>query len=194
MYREAIARVRELLEAARAGGEPEPTAMTLASADAGGRISARIVLLKALDERGFVFYTNYASAKGAQLAAHPNAALCILWKTLDDVVQVRVEGSVEKVTTQESDAYFASRVRASQIGAWASRQSQTLHNRADLEARVVEFEQRFAGGDVRRPPHWGGYRLLPDMIELWFGQRARLHERLRYERVDGAWSKVMLQP
>lgn len=194
VYREALARFHELLSEAQVCGEPEPTAMTLATTAADGRISARIVLLKAVDERGFAFYTNYASAKAAQLAAHPNAALCILWKTLHDVVQVRVEGTVEKVAAPESDAYFASRQRDSQIGAWASRQSQTLRDRADLEARIAEFERRFVGSDVPRPPHWGGYRLLPDMIELWFGQRARLHERLRYERVGGAWGKCLLQP
>jgi pyridoxamine 5'-phosphate oxidase len=194
VYREALARFHELLSEARASGEPEPTAMTLATAAADGRISARIVLLKAVDERGFVFYTNYASAKAGQLAAHAHAALCILWKTLHGVVQVRVEGIVEKVAAAESDAYFASRQRDSQIGAWASHQSQTLRDRADLEARIVEFEQRFAGSDVPRPPHWGGYRLLPDMIELWFGQRARLHERLCYERLGGTWGKRLLQP
>jgi pyridoxamine 5'-phosphate oxidase len=194
LYAQAIAQVRALLDEAKAGGEPEPTAMTLATAAADGRVSARIVLLKLLDERGFVFHTNYHSAKAEQLDAHPSAALCLLWKTLRDVVQVRVEGAVERVTAEESDAYFASRPRASQIGAWASLQSQTLPQRADLEARIVEVEQRFAGAAVPRPPHWGGYRLKPEMIELWFGQLARLHDRVRYERVAGAWTKRLLYP
>jgi len=168
--------------------------MTLATADAESRISARIVLLKIVDERGFVFFTNYDSAKAAQLAAHPHAALCMLWKTLRDGVQVRVEGVVEKAGAAESDEYFASRARASRIGAWASLQSETLPERAELEARVAAMEQRFAGGDVPRPENWGGYRLVPDRIELWFGQRARLHDRELYEANAGVWSKRLLYP
>jgi len=191
---EAIAQFRDLLAEAGAAGEPEPTAMTLATADATGRISARIVLLKAVDEHGFVFYTNYESAKAEQLAAHPQAALCFLWKTLRDVVQVRVEGVVGKADAEEADAYFASRPRESRIGAWASKQSQTLPDRAELDARIAATEQRYPGADVPRPPFWGGYRLVPDMIELWFGQRARLHDRVRYERGAGGWSKRMLYP
>lgn len=194
IYLEAIAQFRDLLDEAAAAGEPEPTAMTLATADPSGRVSARIVLLKAADERGFAFYTNYESAKARQLAAHSNAALCFVWKHLRDVVQVRVEGTVEKVGAEESDVYFASRPRDSRIGAWASKQSQTLSGRAELDARLAEVEQRFAGADVPRPPFWGGYRLVPDVIELWFGQRARLHDRVRYERVDGAWGKHLLYP
>ncbi len=194
LYAEAIAAVRDLLDEARAGGEPEPTAMTLATADASGRVSARIVLLKAIDERGLVFYTNYDSAKAQQLAEGKNAALCILWKALRHVVQVRVEGVVSQASTAESDAYFATRSRDSQIGAWASLQSQTLTSRAELDGRVAEFERKFDGAPVSRPPHWGGYRLVPDMIELWYGQRSRLHERVRYESVDGVWSKRLLYP
>lgn len=168
--------------------------MTLATADAAGRLSARIVLLKAVDEQGFVFYTNYRSEKAEQLAAQPRAALCFLWKTLRDVVQVRVEGVAEKVGASESDAYFASRPRASQIGAWASLQSRTLSDRIELDERVAEAERRFAGSEVPRPPDWGGYRVVPDMIELWFGQLARLHDRERYELVDGMWTKRLLYP
>ena len=194
LYAEAIATVRELLDAARACGEPEPTAMTLATADAAGRISARIVLLKAIDERGFRFYSNYDSAKAHQLDESKNAALCILWKTLRDAVQVRVEGVVGKTGADESDAYFASRPRDSQIGAWASLQSQTLADRAELDARVAEFEHKFADRPIPRPPHWGGYRLLPDMVELWYGQRFRLHERVRYERDGDVWTKRLLYP
>jgi pyridoxamine 5'-phosphate oxidase len=194
LYQEALSAVRDLLDEATRAGEMEPTAMTLATADASGRVSARIVLLKALDERGCTFFTNYASAKAAQLAEGAQAALCILWKGLRDKVQVRIEGAVEKTNAQESDDYFASRGRESQIGAWASLQSQTLAERADLDARIAEYEQKFAGVPVPRPPHWGGYRLVPDMIELWFGQRARLHERVRYELQDAVWSKRLLYP
>lgn len=194
-YHRAIAQVRALIEAARAAGDVEPTAMTLATGTASGRVSARIVLLKTLDVRGFAFYTNYDSAKAAQLAAQRCAALCLYWKTLGDGVQVRAEGVVEKVAAAESDEYFATRAHASQIGAWASLQSQTLPDRAELDARIARFESEFAGKTVPRPPHWGGYRLVPDMIELWFGQRARLHDRERYERgADGAWSMRLLYP
>jgi pyridoxamine 5'-phosphate oxidase len=194
LYSEAIAHARELLARAQAAAEPEPGAMTLATADLSGRVSARIVLLKGLDERGFVFYTNYESAKAAQIAQRKNAALCILWKNLRDPIQIRVEGALEKTSAAEADAYFASRPRDSQIGAWASLQSQTLPERALLEARVAEFEHKFAGSAVPRPPHWGGYRLLPDVIEFWYGQSARLHERLRYELAGGSWSKRFLYP
>jgi pyridoxamine 5'-phosphate oxidase len=194
LYAEAITQVRDLLAQAQAADEIEPTAMTLATADASGRVSARVVLLKQLDERGFAFYTNYASDKGSQLAARQNAALCILWKRLHEKVQVRVEGTVEKTSAEESDKYFASRDRDSQIGAWASLQSQTMPGRATLEVRIADYERKFAGIAVPRPPHWGGYRLVPDMIEFWYGQRARLHERVRYESTAGVWSKRMLYP
>ena len=193
-YLEAIATVRELLAEAAQAGEPEPTAMTLATAGARGRISARIVLLKQLDEHGAVFYTNYDSAKAEQLTAHRQVALCLHWKKLRDGVQVRIEGTVERASAAESDAYFASRPRDSQIGAWASLQSQTLPARGDLDARIAQFERQFAGKPVSRPPHWGGYRVVPDLIEIWYGQRARLHERERYELRDGMWSKRLLYP
>ena len=194
LYQEAIAKIGALLDEATRAGEPEPTAMTLATAGADGRVSARIVLLKGVDARGLMFVSNYQSAKAAQLGAHAQAALCLHWKALRDGVQVRVEGTVEKVTAAESDAYFASRPRASQIGAWASQQSQTLASRAALDARVAELEHQFAGAPVPRPPHWGGFRLVPDMIEFWYGQRARLHDRYRYERSDGVWSRRLLYP
>jgi pyridoxamine 5'-phosphate oxidase len=191
---EAIAAVANLVEAARTAGDPEPTAMTLATCDARGQVSARIVLLKQLDVRGFAFYTNYESAKAAQLDVHPRAALCLHWKTLRDGIQVRAEGAVEKTSEAESDAYFATRARASQIGAWASLQSQTLPDRATLDARIAQYEREFAGRPVPRPPHWGGFRLVPEMIELWYGQRARLHDRERYELADGVWTKRLLYP
>lgn len=194
LYQEALATFTALLDEARAGGDTEPTAMTLATADAGGRISARIVLLKAVDADGFRFFTNYESLKGAQLAAHPQVALCFHWKLLREQVQVRVEGDVSLLPTAESDAYFASRPRGSQIGAWASLQSQALPDRATFERRVAEFEKRYEGTTVPRPPHWGGYLVRPDRIEFWYGARFRLHERVAYVREGGVWSRGMLYP
>jgi pyridoxamine 5'-phosphate oxidase len=196
LYQEAITTFRALLDDATRAGDPEPTATTLSTVRANGRVASRMVLLKAVDERGFAFYTNYQSAKAEQIAAHPQAALCFLWKTLrgGSGVQVRVEGKIELTTATESDAYFASRARDSQIGAWASAQSQTLPSREAFYERIAEFEKKFEGGPVPRPPHWGGYRLVPDLIEFWYGQRARLHERDRYELRDGRWSKRMLYP
>lgn len=194
LYQQAIATLAELVAEATAVGDPEPTAMTLATADASGRVSARIVLLKGIDDEGLRFYTNYASAKGEQLAAHTQAALTLHWKTVRDQVQARVEGCVEKVSAADSDVYFASRPRLSQIGAWASLQSQDLPDRATFDARVHEFEQRFEGTDVPRPPHWGGYLLQPDLFEFWYGARFRLHERVRYELRDTVWTRRLLYP
>ncbi len=191
---EAFSHFRDLQERARAAADPEPTAMTVASADGQGRVSARTVLLKELDGRGFVFYTNFESNKGRQILSHPQCALLFLWKTLDRQVQVKIEGAAEQVSHCEADAYFASRPRMSQIGAWASKQSQTLSSRAELMARVAEFEQRFDGQDVPRPPHWSGFRVVPDMIEFWYGADFRLHDRVRYECVDGDWCKRSLFP
>lgn len=191
---EAIATFCALLAEATAAGDPEPTAMTVATADARGRPSARTVLLKHVDEQGFVFYTNFDSRKGRQLAANPQAALLFLWKTLREQVQVKVEGTVEPVTAAEADAYFASRPRESQIGAWASLQSQTLDSRETLERRIAEFSARFEGGPVPRPPHWSGFRVVPEMIEFWYGAKFRLHERQRYARIEGRWTKRMLYP
>ena len=189
-----LATFNELLEAAGAAGEPEPTAMTLATAEPGGRISARTVLMKAVDARGFVFHTNTLSLKGRQLEANPRAALCFHWKSLRDGVQVRIEGGVARVSEAESDAYFATRPRASQLGAWASLQSETLERREAFEARLAQFEQRFALGEVARPPHWGGYRVAPELVEFWYGAAFRLHERQLHEYRNGAWSVRMLYP
>ena len=194
LYAEALATFAELIEQAKAAGDPDATAMTLATADAEGRPAARTVLLKAVDERGFVFYTNYQSRKGRQLTENPHAALLFLWKTLRDQVQVKIEGTVEPVDLAEADAYFASRPRPSQIGAWASLQSQTLDSRATFEARIDAFEKKFEGVEVPRPPHWSGFRVVPEMIEFWYGARFRLHERQQYARVDGAWARRMLYP
>ncbi|HEX4854413.1 pyridoxamine 5'-phosphate oxidase [Arenimonas sp.] len=194
LYAEALDTFATLLAEATAGGDPEPTAMTVATCDAHGRPSARTVLLKAFDARGFVFYTNYDSRKGQQLAANPQAALLFLWKQLREQVQVKIEGTVEPVDLAEADAYFASRPRPSQIGAWASLQSQTLSSRELFEARIDAFEKKFEGVDVPRPPHWSGFRVVPERIEFWYGAKYRLHERHHYERVDGQWRKRMLFP
>ncbi|WP_290889015.1 pyridoxamine 5'-phosphate oxidase [Arenimonas sp.] len=194
LYAEALDTFAALLAEATAAGDPEPTAMTVATCDAQGRPSARTVLLKAFDARGFVFYTNYDSRKGQQLAANPQAALLFLWKQLREQVQVKIEGTVEPVDLAEADAYFASRPRPSQIGAWASLQSQTLGSRELFEARIEAFEKKFEGADVPRPPHWSGFRVVPERIEFWYGAKYRLHERHHYERVDGQWRKRMLFP
>lgn len=191
---EAIATFTSLLDEARAAGDPEPTAMTLATVGADGRISARVVLLKEVDERGFVFYTNTLSRKGRALAVEPQAALLFHWKTLRDQVQVRIEGSVAPVTVQEADAYFASRPRESQLGAWASLQSEPLAGRAVFEARYAQFEQQFADGPVPRPPHWSGYRVAPEAFEFWYGVPFRLHERRIYRLQDGVWTTGLLYP
>ena len=184
----------DLLAQARASTDPEPTAMTVATLGDDGQPSARTVLLKDVDERGFVFYTNFESRKGRQLAAHPKAALLLHWKLVGDGVQVKVEGAVERVSDAEADAYFASRPRPSQVGAWASLQSQTLLSRDEFEARIDEVEARYEGTPVPRPPHWSGFRVRPVMIEFWYGARYRLHERHRHELVDGQWRERMLYP
>ena len=189
-----LASFERLLADAGAEGEREPTAMTLATASPDGRISARIVLLKSVDARGFVFHTNRLSLKGRQLDANPRAALCFHWKALGDGVQVRIEGAVSRIADAESDAYFATRPRASQLGAWASLQSETLDRRESFEQRLEEFERRFAGVEVARPPHWGGYRVAPSSIEFWRGAAFRLHERELHEHRDGAWTSRMLYP
>ena len=189
-----LATFRQLQDAARAAGEPEPTAMTLATADAEGRVSARTVLLKDADPAGFVFYTNTLSRKGKQLDAHPQAALLFHWKQLDLQVQVRIEGRIATVTEAEADAYFATRPRESQIGAWASLQSEPLDARATLERRIAEYNAMYDGGPVPRPPHWSGYRLEPDLIEFWYGRPFRLHERYQWTWRDGEWGETLLYP
>ena len=170
----------------------DPEAMALATADTAGRPSLRMVLLKGHGPDGFVFYTNEQSAKGAQLAANPQAALLLHWKSLRR--QVRVEGPVERVADADADAYFASRSRDSQIGAWASDQSRPLDSRATFELRFEEMQRRFAGTDVPRPPHWGGYRVVPERIEFWQDRPHRLHERRLFTRRDGGWTEGLLYP
>ena len=191
---EMLQTFNELFAQAQEAGEPEPSAMTLATVSAEGRVSARTVLLKHIDERGLVFYTNTQSVKGSQLAARPQAALLFHWKHLRQGVQVRVEGAVEPVTDAEADAYFARRPRESQIGAWASDQSQELPDRATFMARFEEVERRYAGAPVPRPPHWSGYRVLPERVEFWYGVPYRLHQRDYYEWHDGGWRRTLLYP
>ena len=171
---------------------PDPTAMALATVSADGVPSVRMVLLKSADERGFVFFTNLESRKGRELAATPRAALCFYWAALD--TQIRVEGTVEPVSDAEADAYFATRARESQIGAWASLQSQTLASTDELRARIAEFEARFANQPVPRPPHWTGRRIVPSSIEFWNAGDFRLHERRHFERDGDGWTLRRLFP
>lgn len=171
---------------------PQPDAFTLATAGSDGRPAGRMLLLKNADEKGFVFYTNYDSRKAAELDANPRATMVFFWTEF--YRQVRVEGRLEKVSDAESDAYFASRPRGSQIGAWASRQSAEIAGREVLEARCREIEQRFAGQPVPRPPNWGGYRLTPDRVEFWQGRPSRLHDRLCYLKDGAGWRVARLSP
>lgn len=194
LYQEALDTFAQLLERAKQSGDREPTAMTLATLGKSGRPSARTVLLKAFDARGFVFYTNFESHKGRQLASNPQAGLLFHWKQLDNGIQARIEGTVEPVTGEEADSYFASRPRESQIGAWASKQSATLDSRETFDKQIAFYEKKFEGIDVPRPPHWSGFRVVPEMIEFWYGAEFRLHERQCYERVNGEWNKRMLFP
>jgi pyridoxamine 5'-phosphate oxidase len=192
---EPITRFRTLLERARALPReqlPEPTAFALGTVDASGQPSVRIVLLKDVDERGFVFYTNFESRKGRELLASRRAAMCFHWQLLEE--QVRVEGSVQPVSDAEADAYFASRARGSQIGAWASIQSQPMESASDLDARVAEMEKKFTGGPVPRPAHWSGFRIVPARIEFWKNMPSRLHVRHLYTRVASGWRMQLLYP
>ena len=192
---EPFLRFQELLEQAKAAGPsalPEPTAFALGTVGADGQPAVRILLLKGVDERGFVFYTNHESRKGAELLTHPRAAMCFHWQPLER--QVRIEGTTRPVPAEEADAYFATRERGSQIGAWASLQSQAITQPGDLEARVAEMEARFAGGPVPRPPHWSGFRLAPHRIEFWHNMPSRLHERHVYHREPDGWRRETLYP
>jgi pyridoxamine 5'-phosphate oxidase len=189
-----VAEVSRWIDQAVAAAALEPTAMTLATATPDGIPSARVVLLKGLDERGFVFYTHYDSPKGAALDANPRAALVLYWPELER--QVRVTGVVERVSREETAAYFVSRPFMSRIGAWASRQSTVLPDRATLERDVAAASSRFADGDVPVPPAWGGYRVKPDAIELWQGGQGRLHDRIRYRKAESGegWILERLAP
>ncbi|KER10098.1 MAG: hypothetical protein HY22_07450 [[Candidatus Thermochlorobacteriaceae] bacterium GBChlB] len=178
---------------ARDAGIDEPNAMTLATATKDGKPSARIVLLKGFDERGFVFFTNYESRKGRELSENPNAALCFHWQKLER--QVNIVGSVEKISTQDSEAYFNSRPLASRYGAWASRQSEPLESKTALLARVAELALKYPIGNVPLPPFWGGFRVVPDELQFWQGQPSRLHDRFRYlKQTNGVWKIDRLSP
>ena len=191
--RDPMKQFEEWFNEALAAESAEPGAMTLATADAEGKPSARIVLLRGFDDKGFVFYTNYKSAKGKELIANPRAALVFFWTELER--QVRIEGSVVKILPQESDEYFQSRPRESQIGAWASLQSHALRNREELEAAYRKFSEKYADQPVPRPAEWGGYRLMPAAIEFWQGRPNRLHDRLLFTREkNGEWKLSRLAP
>lgn len=183
---------RAWFAAARESGMLLPEAVALATAARDGQPSARMVLLKHVDSRGFVFYTNYGSQKARELDANPRAALCFYWAVLQR--QVRVSGRVERVSAEESAAYFATRTRGSQIGAWASSQSERMGSREELEQRVRDAEAEFEGVDVPLPPFWGGYRLDPERIEFWQGRADRLHDRLEFSRDDRGWTPRRLYP
>ena len=186
--------ITEFLSAVeRAGARGVDTApVALATADASGRPSVRMVLLRGADEHGFVFHSNYTSRKARDLTENPHAAICVHWPAIEE--QIRIEGTVEQLDDRASDDYFASRPRGSQIGAWASRQSETLDSRETLEEEYRAVEQRFHGGPVPRPPFWGGFRLIPERIEFWFGRADRLHDRLLYLREGDRWRVERLYP
>jgi pyridoxamine 5'-phosphate oxidase len=189
---EALERFQRCMDDAVAAGELEPTAMCLATVREDGGVAARMVLLKDFGPEGFVFYTNLESDKGRQLGANPAASLTFHWKTTEQ--QVRVEGRAAPVPDTEADAYFASRDRGSQLGAWASDQSRPLTSRAELLKRVAGVEARHLLGAVPRPPHWSGYRVLPEMIEFWYGRKSRLHDRFRFTLTENGWTRQRLFP
>jgi pyridoxamine 5'-phosphate oxidase len=189
---EAICKFGELFARAETLGLREPAAVALATADRNGRPSVRTVLLRAFDERGFVFYTNSTSRKGRHLTANPQAALCFHWDALAE--QFRAEGGVELVSTEENDEYWRGRPRERQLAAWASDQSQRLETPELLMQRYSECEQRFAGREIPRPDHWFGYRIVPDLLEFWSNRPARLHERIVYERQPAGWVRYLLYP
>ncbi len=189
----------EILECFRQGfgqavdaGVPEPTAMTLATCDASGRPGARVVLLKGHDEDGFVFYTNLGSRKGRELKANPRVSLVFWWCEIEQ--QVIIDGHAEQVSDQDADAYFASRPRGSQIGAWASRQSSELDRRETLRERVAQFEEQYRDLDIPRPPHWSGFRVDADRVEFWYGRPFRLHERIVFTAAGESWQRNLLYP
>jgi pyridoxamine 5'-phosphate oxidase len=192
LYKEALKTFAEQFEEAKKSEPSDANAMTLSTASPTGTPHARVVLLKDFDHHGFVFYTNTTSHKGQQLAANPQAALTFYWKSL--VRQVHIEGTVLTVTSAEADAYWATRPRVSQIGAWASLQSQKLDQRTTLLERVTQFDKKFHGAAVPRPPHWSGYRVFPQRIEFWRAEEFRLHHRTVYEHTPAGWTSFLLYP
>lgn len=190
--RDPIELFQEWFHAARESGILLPESMALATATPDGAPSVRMVLLKGVDERGFVFYTNYGSRKADELEANPNAALCFHWAVLER--QVRIEGRVERVSEEESTRYFMTRARGSRVGAWASKQSRPLPSRQELEQRVRAFDEKYPGNDVPLPPFWGGYLLRPGRIEFWQGKADRLHDRLAFQREGDGWAARRLYP
>jgi pyridoxamine 5'-phosphate oxidase len=182
--------VRAAARAEERGVDTAPAA--LGTANVTGRPAVRIVLIRHVDDRGFVFHTNYNSRKGTELSENPYAALCVHWPSLEE--QIRIEGHVERIAAEESDTYFDARPRGSQIGAWASEQSTDLPSRAALEARTRDIEDRFEGRAVPRPPHWGGLRIVPDRMEFWYGRPDRLHDRVLYVKSGGSWTTSRLYP
>ena len=192
LLQQALERFGELYAEAQSVESGETTAMTLATADPDGRPSARIVLLKHFDARGFTFYTNYRSRKGRALRANPQAALLFWWRSMDR--QVRVEGAIETVDDADADAYWATRPRESQLGAWASDQSEPLASREEYERRLTEYRERFDGVDVPRPPHWSGFRVVPDRIEFWHERAFRQHDREHYWLDGETWQWSLLYP
>jgi pyridoxamine 5'-phosphate oxidase len=187
-----VAMFRHWMHDAVVAGLHEPNAMVVATVSAQGHPSSRMVLLKGVDERGFVFYSNYDSRKGRDLSVNPHAALLFPWHDLQR--QVRVEGRVDQLSREESAAYFATRPRASQLGAWASPQSSVVASRDDLENRYAQVDEQFVAGDVPLPPNWGGYVVRPEVVEFWQGRRGRMHDRLVYRRVGEGWETVRLAP
>ncbi|HET6724505.1 MAG TPA: pyridoxamine 5'-phosphate oxidase [Gammaproteobacteria bacterium] len=192
LYAEAVKRFQDWFAVAREQGVNEPTAVTLATVDVNGQPAARTVLLKHFDERGFVFYTNTHSRKGRHLDHDPKAALCFFWQPL--MRQVLVQGEARRVPDNEADAYWATRPRLSQIGAWASKQSSLLDARETMERRLADFGEQYADETVPRPSHWTGYRIKPAMIEFWQSRPGRLHERERYWLEEGSWRKSLIYP
>lgn len=187
-----ITQFRQWFDQAVESEQPDPEAMTLSTATPDGRVTARIVLLKGCDDRGFVFFTNYESRKSREIMSNPRAALTFYWHALHR--QVRIEGIVERVSVEESEAYFQTRPRGSQIGAWASPQSEEIATREELERRVAEIEERFRDRPVSCPPFWGGFRVRPERIEFWQGRESRLHDRILYSLRDGHWRVSRLAP
>ena len=191
-WNEPFTRFAALFEQAKQLQQKDPNACTLATVDESGRPSSRVVLLKDFDPRGFTVFTNYESRKGRELLGQKVAALCFYWPSLDQ--QVRIEGRAQKVSAAESDAYFATRARVSQLGAWASMQSRPLDDRRTLEERLADVTAKFEGNPVPRPPHWGGFRIAPDRVEFWKSGENRLHDRVQYEKQGSGWATSALYP